>query len=202
MRIYLITFLLFAALAFGFWTFTQEEIEASPQYSAEVSDVLEAPAGEEISGEYSQLVNEPSMQINLDTVKQIDGHYEINWKLLGKIDFEERYNEEVQDYIFYPIFHPQVKAFEGQKVQIKGYVIPFQETGSEDLIILSAFPFSNCFFCGNAGPESVMDIQLRKPLRKRLSQDDVVSFRGKLRLNDTDLYYLNYILEDAQIVKD
>lgn len=200
MRVYLITFLLFVAVGFGFWKFTQEKIEVSPQYSA-TDNVLDEPAGEEISGDLSEFVDDPSTSINLDTVPQVDGHYEISWKLLAKIDFEERFNEEVKDYIFYPIFHPQVKAFAGKPVQIRGYVIPFQETGDEDLIILSAFPFSNCFFCGNAGPESVMDIQLQAPFPGRLKQDDMMVFRGTLKLNDTDLYYLNYILENAEIVK-
>ena len=41
-----------------------------------------------------------------------------------------------------------------------------------------------------------MDIKLTDPLR--LETDEVVQFKGKLRLNDSDLYYLNYILEDAE----
>ncbi len=131
----------------------------------------------------------------------VDGHYNIGWKHLSKVDFEERLNEEFKTMIAYPVFHPSVKKLDGQKIQIKGYVIPLEETGDETIVVLSAFPFTSCFFCGGAGPESVMDIQLKKR-KKRFKQDAMVTFRGKLRLNDSDLDYLNYILDDAVVYEE
>ena len=68
------------------------------------------------------------------------------------------------------------------------------------MLVLSANSFANCFFCGNAGPETIMDIKMKTKFKKPLKQDDRVIFRGKLKLNATDLYYLNYILEDAEVV--
>ena len=127
-----------------------------------------------------------------------NGYYQIDWSLLARVDFEQRWHDTLNDYIYFPIFHEDILAFNGQPVQIGGYVIPFEETQDEQLLVLSAFPFSSCFFCGNAGPESVMDVQLQPGLRgKTWKQDSQVTFRGRLRLNDTDVYYLNYILEDA-----
>ena len=46
-----------------------------------------------------------------------------------------------------------------------------------------------------------MDVQL-KDQKKRFKQDAMVTFAGKLRLNDSDLDYLNYILDDAVVVKE
>jgi hypothetical protein len=127
-----------------------------------------------------------------------DGHYLIDWQLLSMVEFEKRWNDSINDYIYYPVFHEQVKAFEGKPVEINGYVIPFEETQDAKMLVLSAFPFSSCFFCGAAGPESVMDIQLADGSgRNRYKQDTKMNFRGRLRLNDTDVYYLNYILEEA-----
>ena len=66
--------------------------------------------------------------------------------------------------------------------------------------MLSAYPYTQCFFCGGAGPESVIDV-LAEELTNHFSMDDIVTFEGQLRLNATDLNYLNYILEDAVLAK-
>lgn len=134
------------------------------------------------------------------TYSKVDGYYDIQWKDLSRVKFQERMNEDLQVMVPYPIFHPSVKRLDAQKIQIKGYVIPFEETGDATIVILSAFPFSNCFFCGGAGAETVIDVQLKNQ-RTRFKQDAMVTFRGKLRLNDSDLDYLNYILDDAEIIK-
>ena len=43
------------------------------------------------------------------------------------------------------------------------------------------------------------DAKRYKDYRKMLEEmDDEMEFRGKLRLNDTDLYYLNYMLMEAE----
>ncbi|MBR9919440.1 MAG: hypothetical protein GYB31_01280 [Bacteroidetes bacterium] len=170
--------------------------DQTPETTSVETDSLQAQSKPEIQEPLLQ----PEPEDQMPELEMEDGYYRIDWQLLAKIDFEEKFNEEVEDYIFYPIFHPSVKALEGKPVIIEGFVIPFEETGQEDLLILSAFPFSNCFFCGNAGPESVMDIQLKKPLSKRAKQDDEMNFRGKLHLNDTDLYYMNYMLLEAEPV--
>jgi len=56
------------------------------------------------------------------------------------------------------------------------------------------------FFCGGAGPETVIDILPKNKLKKRLTTDEKITFKGKLRLNANDLDYLNYILDDAELV--
>lgn len=131
----------------------------------------------------------------------VNGQLEVSWKILAQVEFEEKYNEEVQAYVPYPKFEPIVQALDGKEIIIQGYLIPVDESGSDDsILVLSANPFSSCFFCGAAGPESVMDIMLKEKL-KGIKTDRVATFKGRLKLNDSDLYYLNYILEDAELVK-
>jgi hypothetical protein len=130
----------------------------------------------------------------------INGVVYLGWNILAMVDFEETFNEELQAYIPYPKFHPPVQTLAGTEVIVEGFVIPLEETGEESIIVLSANPFSSCFFCGGAGPETVMDIQLKPGKKPKLKTDQKVAFKGKLRLNDTDLYYLNYILDDAELV--
>jgi hypothetical protein len=66
--------------------------------------------------------------------------------------------------------------------------------------VLSAFPYSSCFFCGQAGPESVIEIQFAKQYTG-LRMDKIITVRGTLRLNADDILQLNYILEDVEIVE-
>ena len=91
-----------------------------------------------------------------------------------------------------------VKAFDNKEVQIRGFIIPVDIV--QDYYVLSANPYSSCFFCGQAGPESVMEVQLVKQY-EGLRMDQVITFKGKLKLNVDDIYQLNYVLEDAEIVE-
>ena len=128
-----------------------------------------------------------------------DGVLRLTWKMLSDVVFTDEYSDEVQAYVPYPTFGAQLQAIEGREVLIEGYIIPLEETGDETILVLSALPYSSCFFCGGAGPESVMDIKLRPDEKRKFTTDDRMTFLGKLRLNDDDLYYLNYILEDAAV---
>ncbi len=125
---------------------------------------------------------------------------EITWKTLSDVTFYEEYNEEFDFNVLYPKFGESVLALEGKEVIIQGYAIPIDELGYEDILVLSAAPYSQCFFCGMAGPESVMDI---KPIEKikNIKLDKKLKLKGKLALNVRDLSQLNYILKDAVLVE-
>ena len=127
------------------------------------------------------------------------GYTKIQWSDLARIQFKNKYNDEFQMEMPYPIFHETVKELDGKKVMIAGYVIPLDESPENPITVLSANPYSTCFFCGAAGPETVMDIKPENDLG-RLDMDRRITFRGTLQLNEDDLYSLYYILHDAEIV--
>jgi len=122
----------------------------------------------------------------------------ITWELLKNVEFDEIWSEEFQAYYMIPKFSNAVKAMDGKEVQIRGFIIPVDIV--QDYYVLSANPYSSCFFCGQAGPESVMEIEMVKKY-EGLRMDQVITFKGKLRLNVDDIYQLNYILEDAEIIE-
>lgn len=127
-----------------------------------------------------------------------DGYLKLPWSLLAKVDFNKVYDDSIGADVDYPIFSDSLKLMNGRAVEVSGYIIPMEETGDETIVILSAFPYSQCFFCGLAGPESVIDV-LPKDKMKRFKMDAQTTLRGRLRLNDTDLRYLYYILDDAEL---
>lgn len=127
-----------------------------------------------------------------------DEYLKITWKDLSRIQFEQKYSKEFKQLMPYPIFHKQVKAFDGKKVMISGYLTPLDESPTNPIIVLSANPFSSCFFCGGAGPETVMDVKPKNQM-KVLNMNQRVTLKGTLNLNSDDLYALYYILNDAEI---
>lgn len=122
----------------------------------------------------------------------------ITWEVLKNVEFDEIWSEEFQAYYMVPKFSNSVKALDGKEVQIRGFIIPVDIV--QDYYVLSANPYSSCFFCGQAGPESVMEVEMVKKY-EGLRMDQVITFKGILRLNVDDIYQLNYILEDAEIIE-
>jgi hypothetical protein len=122
----------------------------------------------------------------------------ITWDLLKNVEFDEVWSEEFQAYYMVPKFSKAVQALDGKEIQIKGFIIPVDIV--QDYYVLSANPYSSCFFCGQAGPESVMEVQMVQQY-EGLRMDQIITYKGKLRLNTDDIYQLNYILEDAEVLE-
>ncbi len=123
------------------------------------------------------------------------------WEVLKNVTWEYRYNKTEKATLPFPIFSSEIKALEGKEVRIKGYVIPsnLYTDNEEDFFIISATPSSSCFFCGGAGPETVMEIYPKnKKIMKNLYKTATLS--GKLKLNTDDMAHLIYILEDASLL--
>lgn len=122
----------------------------------------------------------------------------LTWKQLADVDFEMRYFKEYNQKFLVPLFGKIPKAHEGKEVSISGYVIPLDVK----VFALSQNPYAACFFCGAAGPETIIELQLKPEAIKRYKMDQWMTFKGILRLNDSDVRHFNYILENAeQVVK-
>ncbi len=166
-----------------------DEIDSLPDYPLPTQD----------SPEFDDLTS--TVEFDSANYEWKDGYIQCDWQMLSRVIFEDRYINDT--FAMVPIFHDEIKILAGKPIQIKGYIIPSSEAiGAEDgkLHVLSAYPFTNCFFCGGAGPETVMDINTKKA-HDNFKLDDVHSFRGVLELNDSNLNYLNYILRKAELVR-
>jgi len=125
----------------------------------------------------------------------------LTWKVMSKMEFEEEYNEEYGFDVPYPIFNDQVKALAGKQVTVEGYIIPLEVGDDHELLVLSKYPESTCFFCGMAGPETVVDvIPVRKIKNRELNIQGKMTFKGTLKLNRDNLDHMNYMIVDAEIV--
>ncbi|HNR09003.1 MAG TPA: hypothetical protein PKM27_16910 [Saprospiraceae bacterium] len=119
------------------------------------------------------------------------------WNTLGKITFKKEFDAALGFKIDKPIFGEEIKALSGKIVEIKGYIIPTDGYKSHTEFILSAFPYNMCFFCGGAGPETVMEIYAKTPVK---FTSEAVTLRGKLELNENDVNRLIYAMTEAEQV--
>jgi hypothetical protein len=118
---------------------------------------------------------------------------EEGWNIFARVKFTEQLIRN--EYYLVPFLDTRIKSYEGKVVSLKGYYLPM-DLANERTIILSKNPYSMCFFCGGAGPESVAEIIFAAKAPK-LKPDQIITVTGKLKLNAADVEHMNFILEDA-----
>lgn len=121
------------------------------------------------------------------------------WKTLGKVTFKKQYDEMLGFKVDVPVFSEDVRALDGQTITVRGYIIPVEGFKNHKEFIFSAFPYNMCFFCGGAGPETVIEVVADEAIKYTA---EPVTIRGKLRLNDTDINSLMYELTEVIRVKE
>lgn len=121
------------------------------------------------------------------------------WKSLAKISYKKEYDELMGFKVDKPVFSESVKTLDNKEVTIKGYIIPIEGYKSHKEFIFSAFPYSMCFFCGGAGPETVMEVEAVEGIKYSA---DAITIKGNLKLNDKDINRLMYKLVNAKLVKN
>src|SRR5688572_18483180 len=120
------------------------------------------------------------------------------WDMFAKTKFDSKFNEKIGEYIFYPNFPTDLKTLEGKEITIEGYYVPFApDDGS--YIIISKYPMAQCFFCGGGGPESIAEVNFTKQSLK-FDVDDLITVKGKLKLNIDNLDHVNFIVDEAVLV--
>jgi len=118
---------------------------------------------------------------------------EVTWKLLGQIDFIKKKNPHYGE-VMYPMVNGTLKGLQGKKIKASGFIVPIDSK----TYALSKNVFAQCFFCGNAGPETIMGIQF-KGATPRLKTDTYVTIEGTFRYNADDIDDWIYHIENAVI---
>ncbi|SIS46918.1 hypothetical protein SAMN05421766_10270 [Zobellia uliginosa] len=118
---------------------------------------------------------------------------DLTWDDLAKIDYTEKYFPAYESNFLYPEFSQEIINLQGKQVSLSGYYLDVAPNG--DLFILSKNPLASCFFCGNGGPETAVELQFKT--KPDFKTDDVVLITGTLKLNKDDVEHFNYILTDC-----
>lgn len=93
-------------------------------------------------------------------------------------------------------FRPLVEALDGKEVEVSGYIIPLSGKKAQSHFMFSAYPYNMCFFCGQAGPESVMEVIMESNAKVAYSDDPIV-LKGIFRFRPTAGEDIMYHLEHA-----
>lgn len=115
------------------------------------------------------------------------------WHILAEVGFRKEkkngYEMEV------PLFSNHLKSWDGKKIKLKGYVIPVGEVGDESKFMFSSLPFNVCYFCGAAGPETIMEVESTEKVN---FTSQAIWMEGILQLNEKDPDRHIYILKSAK----
>ncbi len=124
---------------------------------------------------------------------------QLTWNDFADITFEPEYNEKYQVHFLMPKFGEKIQSYRGKEVSIMGYFLDI--SGSGDMLLVSKNPMASCFFCGAAGPETIVEVSFEE--KPAFKTDQIVRVSGILELNKNDVNHCNYILTGAsgQLVK-
>lgn len=124
------------------------------------------------------------------------GQETITWQELAEVNWEEKYDTLSGITITEGTFSPHLASLDSTEVYISGYVIPLDALGFS--FALSQTSFASCFFCGQAGPETVMSLRIKpKSIEPHRQKNTKIKFKGLLRLHTHNQNGLHYELLDA-----
>ena len=118
------------------------------------------------------------------------------WHVLAEVGFQTR-KDANGAMVEIPVFSKNLKRFDGKKIRLKGFIIPVNEVGDQNKFMLSSLPFNICYFCGAAGPETVVEVESDESIR---FNSKAIWVEGILYLNDSDPDHHMYVLKSAQLI--
>lgn len=112
----------------------------------------------------------------------------VPWQLLSSVSTKNEKNRIV------PIFPQPVQALNNRTVKIEGFMMPLEPGEKQRHFLLSSVP-TTCSFCVPAGPEGLVEVRTRTPVKYSLES---VIVEGRLSVLSNDPYGLYYRVVDAQ----
>lgn len=96
-----------------------------------------------------------------------------------------------------PIFTMDQLALHQKTQRIQGFMVPLDAGEKQKHFLLTSVPMS-CGFCVPGGPESMVEVKTKTPIKYSL---DIVVVEGKFAVLNDDPYGLYYRITDAVSVK-
>ncbi|MBC5766232.1 hypothetical protein [Ramlibacter albus] len=93
-----------------------------------------------------------------------------------------------------PDFSAQLRAYDGKVVKLQGYILPLEAGERHGRFLLSAWS-PTCPFCLTAGPEAMVEVIARVPVRYSL---EPVVVRGRFELLANDAGGMFFRLGEAE----
>ncbi|MGE5161894.1 MAG: hypothetical protein ACM3O5_10340 [Betaproteobacteria bacterium] len=113
----------------------------------------------------------------------------VPWRILGQVTTGKAGGRPV------PEFSPDVRKLDQQDVRLQGYMLPIVAGETHDHFLLTMRP-PHCPFCLSLGPEYIVEVKSRSPIRHTY---EPVVVAGRLNVLRDDPFGLYYRLTDAQL---
>jgi hypothetical protein len=114
----------------------------------------------------------------------------VSWTTLGQVAPVKRNGKMV------PEFSKEILALDKQAVRIIGFMMPLDMTDQQQHFLLSAVPAS-CPFCMPAGPEAVVEVLSKHPVK--FGYEPII-MAGKISVLKNDPSGMLYRMTDAELV--
>ena len=109
----------------------------------------------------------------------------VSWKLLSQVTARAEKKKII------PTFPAAVQALDRKTVKVQGFMMPLEAGDKQQHFLLSSVP-TTCSFCVPAGPEGLVEVRTKKPVRYTL---EPVVVEGVLAVLNDDPYGLYYRVE-------
>lgn len=113
----------------------------------------------------------------------------VSWKLLSSVVAKVQRDKVI------PVFPPAVRSLDATAVKVQGFMLPLEPGEKQRHFLLSAVP-TTCNFCVPAGPEGLVEVRTREPIRYTV---DAITVQGRFAVLYDDKYGLFYRVADASV---
>ncbi|MEM7297267.1 MAG: hypothetical protein AAF391_03260 [Bacteroidota bacterium] len=121
------------------------------------------------------------------------------WEIFENTRFKWEYSDKIGLEVEIPSFDKKIQELEGKEITLTGHYLPLELDG--DRIVISRLPYASCFFCGGGvGQESVAEVMFNS-VQRPFRMDEIITVKGRLKLNKDDFDHLVFILEDAKVIQ-
>jgi hypothetical protein len=115
----------------------------------------------------------------------------VSWKLLAQVELVKTKDRYV------PQFASGVSSLDQKQVKVQGFMLPLAMGDQQTHFVLAAMP-QTCAFCMPGGPESMVEVKTRTPVKYTF---DAVVVSGKLTVLKDDPTGIFYRLTEAEPAK-
>jgi hypothetical protein len=114
----------------------------------------------------------------------------VSWKTLAQVEPVKQGGKMV------PAFSKDVQGLDKTTVRVQGFIIPLDIGDKQKHFLISAVP-PHCQFCMPAGPDAIVEVVARTPVRYGF---DPIVVGGKFAVLKDDAAGLLYRLTDAEVI--
>src|SRR5712671_2611946 len=115
----------------------------------------------------------------------------LSWKTLAQVELVKQKDRYV------PQFSSSVAALDSKNVKLQGFMMPLEMGEKQAHFVLASTP-TTCAFCVPGGPESMVEVKMKTPVKYTF---DALVVAGKLTVLKDDPSGIFYRITDAEPAK-